>query len=441
MDDEDELEEWNKELEIGPFGTLAEILAWPGRSRRLLDSIKRTIGFSWNEDYDDDWCTKEEYCSEEEEQNIHGEAADPDEEALLLPESEVVYTDWPLYPEEDISCPDDRCVALERLLSRKNQTSIFKDTLGKVLYKVIQLKLRNVAEVLLKFNPDCNYEDTESYSALHLAVRQDDTALIKMLVDKGADIDAEQSDVAPLELAFIFHNLECAQTLLDLGASTRDRFKGHSILLDAFDSNVGTESIIGLLKQLLQKGADPNVVLKNGRSMESSLSSCVSKGNEEDKRRLCKFMVKVTRLLLLYGFTPSCCNNEGILCMSLRHLNSLFPLAGLLLEHGVPFCPGHTCWSRCDVLMEAITINNDIKARLNDVLKKANFVMDLATVHPPVFRFTFEGEVLSAVPAPLQSLCMATVRNLLLPWPLDDKVQALPISQILKDILLPLKKV
>ncbi|XAM00476.1 ankyrin repeat domain-containing protein [Phycisphaeraceae bacterium D3-23] len=99
------------------------------------------------------------------------------------------------------------------------------------------------------------------------AVRQDDKEMIDILLDAGANPDGDPSYPwqIPLREAFLHGNYQTAEHLLEAGADPEARVPGlyGSTLLTIACSWGNT----GLVKLLLEYGADPNVMLIEGSPM------------------------------------------------------------------------------------------------------------------------------------------------------------------------------
>lgn len=312
------------------------------------------------------------------------------------------------------------------------------------------------------------------YTPLEVAITNGHSEVLKILVKYGADIN-EDCDMPPLILACVKKQWSCVRTLLDLGADVDARDdEGRTALVLAFDESEG-EDCIDALQLLLQRGADPNVECDYEcmRAMESKLYDVLIGGafkDNETLKKVCDYCVKVLRLLLIHGFRPMCCDDDddeeeiSLQCLSLSYFDSLFPVNALLLDSGVPFVPDHPCWSRYEVLFDSLCISlyQCSEAEAQDFVNKAQALVDLAKVNFPSRRLTSSLEPPDSLvdsnprartlrdfhqrvaagdnsPAPLQSLCRGVIRRRLMPWPLEQKVQELPLPALLKDFLLPLK--
>jgi ankyrin repeat protein len=100
-----------------------------------------------------------------------------------------------------------------------------------------------------------NVREPDGTTALHWAVRQDDLALVRVLIRAGADVNAaNRYEVTPLSLAAINGNAAIVETLLAAGADARASSRdGQTVLMTA--ARTGNPAVV---TALLDHGADPN---------------------------------------------------------------------------------------------------------------------------------------------------------------------------------------
>ncbi|TNN86556.1 Ankyrin repeat and SOCS box protein 6 [Liparis tanakae] len=379
-----------------------------------------------------------------------------------------------------VRSPEDQsavCGSLAQLLERESQSDVFMEGIGYALFKVAERGLVKAAEILLRFGADLNFEDPVSYyNPLHIAVLRNKPNMVRLLVGHGASVERRDRihESSPLDLAGEeSERLTCLLTLLDLGADVNAMDKhGKSSLLHALASSDGltvhnTENI----KLLLQRGADVNAATVDGDTVESSLVFLVKEAleaNTEDAAEIGNFCVKTTQLLLAHGVDPSCCLNEdgepSLTQTSLEHFDLLFPLAVLLIQSGASFvCSyhGESCWSGYSLLFQRLqtALQQSSDRRHNsELLEQAEVLLDFARVDVPLLHLPLRLElpaaagdphpyaqaladlhdrVVQASPPALRCLCRAFIRSHLQPWPLADRVNALPLPDRLKDFILP----
>jgi ankyrin repeat protein len=113
-------------------------------------------------------------------------------------------------------------------------------------------------------NPNCR--DSRGWTPLHWAAQEGDAALIRYLVNAGADIEAgEEGGITPLHIAVGEGSLEKTAELIKLGASPNTRIEsdgGSSVL--GLAAAWGYFEIIKLLAEV--GGADINLRDNEGRT-------------------------------------------------------------------------------------------------------------------------------------------------------------------------------
>uniref|UniRef100_A0A087YII3 Ankyrin repeat and SOCS box containing 6 n=1 Tax=Poecilia formosa TaxID=48698 RepID=A0A087YII3_POEFO len=378
-------------------------------------------------------------------------------------------------PEEESS----RCSSLVKLLEQESQSEVFLEGISYALFKVAERGLVYAAKILLRYGADINFEDPVSYyNPLHIAVLRNRPNMVRLLVGHGADIEKRDRihESSPLDLASEeSERLPCLITLLDLGADVNSRDKhGKTPLLHALASSDGltvhnTENI----RLLLERGADVNAATVDGETVESSLVFLVKEAldaSAEDAAEIGKFCLKATQLLLSHGVDPSCCLNEdgeaSLTQTSLEHFDLLFPLAVLLIQSGASLVCSHhssSCWSGYSLLFQRLQtalLRCTDQSHAAELLEQAEMLLDLARVNVPTLNLPSRPELPVAnldshpyaqaliglhnrvveregSPPPLRCLSRSFIRSYLQPWPLVDRVKALPLPDRLKDFLLP----
>ncbi|KAF3696043.1 Ankyrin repeat and SOCS box protein 6 [Channa argus] len=369
------------------------------------------------------------------------------------------------------------CRSLAELLERESESEEFVKGISYAMFKVAERGLLDAAKMLLRYGADLNFEDPVSYyNPLHIAVLRNKPNMVRLLVEHGADIEKRDRihESSPLDLASEeSERLPCLLTLLDLGADVNARDKqGKTSLLHAMESSDGlTVHNTGNIQLLLERGADVNAMTESGETVESSLVFLINEAldaNVEEAAEIGKFCLKTTQQLVAHGVDPSCClNGDGepsLTQTSLEHFDLLFPLAVLLIQSGASLVCSHhgdSCWSGYSLLFHrlqtALQQCSD-QSHASELLVQAEVLLDLARVSSPTLPFPpklefpvpdqdpyaqalldLHGRVVDheTRPPALQCLCRAFVRRHLQPWPLDEKVKALPLPDRLKDFLLP----
>uniref|UniRef100_A0A803TA79 SOCS box domain-containing protein n=1 Tax=Anolis carolinensis TaxID=28377 RepID=A0A803TA79_ANOCA len=260
--------------------------------------------------------------------------------------------------------------------------------------------------------------------------------MVTLLVRHGVDLNRRDRihESSPLDLASEeAERLPCLQRLLELGAT-----------VNAADKH----------------GADPGARTREGDSAFSPLVLLLgeSAGSSPQEAEATQgFCFRAAQLLTCHGADPSACPPEACLTLlCLKGFRQHFRLLRLLMESGAaPHCSLHgpSCWSGFGVLLQQLDQDGSHGADL----RKAQAALELMLASAPVVWLPesleadlsggrFGGEGLQALvgrlrplqhsPAPLKHLCRVSVRRRLQPWPLDTKVQALPLPARLKRFLL-----
>lgn len=222
-------------------------------------------------------------------------------------------------------------------------------------------------------------------------------------------------------------------------------------------------------------GADVNGAAHDGETPMSSLIFLVKESldsSEEDAAAIGSFCTRVAVLLLDHGADPSCCLGpcqgeweRSLTYTSLEHFDLLFPLVVLLLQRGASFfCSWHgpSCWTGCDLIFTRLksALHEPLDAaEVADLLAKAEVLLELGHVCSPNSPLLVTHSVPSvkeqeeiprplvelqnqlreqkARPPTLRCLCRAFIRHRLQPFPLENKIKALPLPDRLKDYLMP----
>jgi ankyrin repeat protein len=156
---------------------------------------------------------------------------------------------------------------------------------------------RALIRTLLDAGADVNAAQTDGMTALHWAVYHDDADTAGLLVRSGANVNAaNQYGVPPLSLACTNGNADLVKLLLDAGADANaSLLGGESVLMTA--ARVGNLEVV---KALLARGANPNA---RERLDQTALMWAASEGHAAVVRALIDGGADV-RAKLQSGFTP-----------------------------------------------------------------------------------------------------------------------------------------
>ena len=189
-----------------------------------------------------------------------------------------------------------------------------KDGFTPLEYAVLNNKTEAV-RLLLQTGADAK----RNCSLLTTPARRGNTDIIKMALEKGAEVDCVDKDgFTPLESAALNGNTEAVQLLLQAGADV----KPNCSMLNA-SARSGNPDII---KMLLEKGAEVNCV---DRDAFAPLEAAIFNGRVEaaqlllqagaDAKRNCSLLttpaakgdIDIVRMLLEKGAEADCMDKEG----------------------------------------------------------------------------------------------------------------------------------
>ncbi len=136
--------------------------------------------------------------------------------------------------------------------------------------------IEKVKELIAK-GADVNAKEKvvgEGYTALFHAASYGHTAIVKLLIEKGAKVNESPKRTSPLMMAAWRGYTNTVQVLLEAGADINAKDdQGHTALTDAVRKNH-----IEVVRLLVSKGADVNVRLPDGNT---PLSWAKAKQNQE----------------------------------------------------------------------------------------------------------------------------------------------------------------
>ncbi|XP_059514263.1 ankyrin repeat and SOCS box protein 6 isoform X2 [Myotis daubentonii] len=347
----------------------------------------------------------------------------------------------PLEGPSYVPSEESRLLVLTELLERKAHSPFYQEGVSNALLKMAELGLTQAADVLLRNGANLNFEDPVTYyTALHIAVLRNQPDMVELLVRHGADINRRDRihESSPLDLASEEpERLPCLQRLLDLGAD-----------VNAADKH----------------GADVKATTKDGDTVFTCIIFLLGEtvgGDKEEAQLINRFCFQVTQLLLAHGADPSeCPAHESLTHTCLKSFQVHFPLLRFLLESGAAYnCSLHgaSCWSGFHVVFDRLCSHPGCAEDEShgDLLRKAETVLDLMVTNSPKLQLPENFDIhpvgslaekiralhsslrqLESYPPPLKHLCRVHIRRYLQPWPVDAKVQALPLPDRLKWYLL-----
>lgn len=197
------------------------------------------------------------------------------------------------------------------------------------------------AKTLLDRGADVNHlvqSDVLMQSALHFAVRAKDKALVELLINAGADVDAgkEKQVSTPLFHAVDLGEIEIAQLLLKAGAEVNLQDQKHVCWLRYHGSNrlkhgkltalhlAAGRNNSELVSLLLDQGAETNALDDKG---VNPLNWLFAHNNEPN--------IEVAKRLLDAGAKPETANTSGLNNLEQAIVKSADECVDLLLDYGV----------------------------------------------------------------------------------------------------------
>jgi len=210
-------------------------------------------------------------------------------------------------------------------------------------------------------------------SALHYAARDGRLAIVKTLVDAGADVNqVEANDITPLIMAITNNQIDVAHYLIDRSADiTAADWYGRTPLWAAVEIrnlDIDSESLVngidrapvlGLIRALLDKGADPNarttevVPIRRWMLGVGSVAWVDFTGQTAFILASLSGDVAVMRELLVYGADPFIKTHAGT--------------SALMAAAGVNWTVNQTYDEGPEALLEAVQLCLELGLDVNDV--------------------------------------------------------------------------
>lgn len=244
---------------------------------------------------------------------------------------------------------------------------------------------------------------------------------------------------------------------------------GKTALLHALaSSDSGQIHNTDSIRLLLEGGADVRAATKGGDTVFTYviylLGEMEYSYTEEEAKDIERFCFRVTQLLLAHGANPSeCPASESLTHFCLKSFKDYFPLLRFLLESGAAYnCSLHgpSCWSGFHIAFEHLCWHLsrfDDETYSSDLIQKGQTLLELMMASSQAIQLPrnfevntsscrFHGEKVQTLfcslkqlersPQALKHLCRVFIRQRLKPWPVDDKIKALPLPDRLKWYLL-----
>ena len=118
-------------------------------------------------------------------------------------------------------------------------------------------------EVMIKSGlVDLKAKDEDGWTPLHVASRRNRIEIAKLLIDRGADVEAKVDGWTPLHLASYWNRIETAKLLLERGADVNAKDNEGATPLHLASWN----NCIEIAKLLIDAGADVRAEDNEGRT-------------------------------------------------------------------------------------------------------------------------------------------------------------------------------
>ena len=190
---------------------------------------------------------------------------------------------------------------------------------GKLLYFIDDDDSKQVENFLKNGGKkEVNVPAYDGWTPLHAACYKDNLAIVKLLLENGANPNATYYDGrTPLHIACCKNNLAIVKLLLENGTNPNaPYYDGRTPLSQACD-----DGNLKLAKLLLENGANPNTPRNNGWT--PLYVACLDSSN-----------LDIVKLLLANGANPNTPENNKATPLSLACYKNNLKLAKLLLESG-----------------------------------------------------------------------------------------------------------
>lgn len=209
-----------------------------------------------------------------------------------------------------------------------------------------------IVDLLLERGADVDARDDDDLTPLHRAAAWDHLEVAKVLLQCGAFVDSHGEHGSPLHFAACYGNLRVATALIEEGANIElRRLNGLTPLLEA--ANNGNANIVALL---LDHGGDINAQANSGRTaLTHALSqdhndvatllldkgADVNLGNVRGMKPIHYASVGMIPLLIERGADPNSEDENGMTRLHLAALNGETAVVEMLLQHGAEIKTDH----------------------------------------------------------------------------------------------------
>lgn len=242
-------------------------------------------------------------------------------------------------------------LALIKQISRNNSNEIkeIKKIQGKALYIALKSKHIEIAKLLIEQDADLEYSSYWDGTPLMLASARGYMDIVKLLIEKGANVNAKKYEDTPLVMASAKGHMDIAKFLIEKGAEVNSavypqnpmlhmgtiEYMIRRIILNEAEKNETVRECgalvsacgrgdFDLVKLLLEKGANAN-----SRGMYDTAMFYVDKEHRSEED-----CIKLMKLLIEYGADVNARGKHGdtVLLRALR--GKRFAVSKFLLKNG-----------------------------------------------------------------------------------------------------------
>ncbi|SPO02207.1 uncharacterized protein DNG_04880 [Cephalotrichum gorgonifer] len=137
--------------------------------------------------------------------------------------------------------------------------------IDRVFLRAAECGLADLVEYLLSAGDVSlkGFRDEKNYTALHYAAKGGQQDVLRLLLEHGADAEAEGDDErTPLELAAVAGKLETLETLLDFGAiAVREVLDRETIIAEVAQAEDNLRSYGRVVELMVERGVDPDACI------------------------------------------------------------------------------------------------------------------------------------------------------------------------------------
>lgn len=227
----------------------------------------------------------------------------------------------------------------EELIAKSYQDNAFLYKSLKHIEKLTDDQIRQC------INPDNINESVWGSTILHKACKECSCVLIDILLEKGADINAENMmHLSPLKVAYKYKRLNVVKMLIDNNAVIDHEWFRNELFMHGLDRN------INMLKVFLENGLDLNI--KNNQGDTPLMSVIYTLWILTNKQ------IKFAKLLIKHGVDINTQNNDGYTALMIACDMNAIHIVKLLLKHNADKELKNKDGDTALTLMQNITVNN-----------------------------------------------------------------------------------